>query len=67
MDNDTYKDITKVDGLNKVLKWLEKLRDLWFEWEVSINSVIWKNNIEEVSALKNFYEKNIYKLKVFFN
>ena len=59
-----YKEITKVDWLNKVLNWLEKLRKVWFEWQISINSVIWSNNIDEVFSLDSFCILNNYKLKL---
>lgn len=59
-----YNDITKVNWLEKVLKWLEKLKELWFKWEISINSVIWTYNIDEVSHLDTFCTTNWYKLKL---
>ncbi len=59
-----YKEITKVDWLAKVLRWLEKLKELGFKWEVCLNSVIWKHNVEEVYDLEVFCETNWYKLKL---
>lgn len=64
LDKKNYINITKVDGLEKVLNWLNKLKELWFTWEISINSVIWRNNIEEVNNLNTFAVSNWFKLKL---
>jgi len=64
LDRLWYKNITKVDWLEKVLLGLEKLKEIWFEWQVSINSVIWKYNIDEVYDLNTFCITNWYKLKL---
>lgn len=64
LKRDRYKEITNVDWLKKVLKWLEKLRKINYNWEVSLNSVIWKNNIDEVRNLDVFCSEYGYKLKL---
>ncbi len=64
LDEEWYKYITKVDWLKKVLKWLEKLKELNFKWDISINAVIGTYNINEVSNLDTFCTTNWYKLKL---
>lgn len=58
-----YKTITKVDGLQQVLEWIELIHKD-FKWQIKINSVIWKNNINEIEKLIEYTQQKNIQLKL---
>lgn len=64
MDPKKYKEITKVDGLPRVLEWLEMLHQENFPWKIKLNTVVDHNNIDEIDTLRDFSEKNGFELKI---
>lgn len=59
-----YEQITKVKWLHIVLEWLELLKAKWFQWDIKINTVVDKKNIDEIPFFHQFASEHGFELKI---